>query len=163
MANWFGRYCTHQTPHWDGTGVHVCGVLPTSTICKHKDNPSDIEGGCCASRCPLNSYVHYAGESKDGTPLRVAEEDTLNTTAGDPPPVYPFGHYPPDCTYTTSTNKQVSLNLQVLLDILDSLPKPPTILSMKIDIIRNPTLPENYILLSDSVAKALENALEKGV
>jgi len=64
-------------------------------------------------------------------------------------------------TYTTKTGETTHIDIAALMKVVSEIPKMPKIFTMKIDIRRQPYLPENFILLSDSVADALEEAMRK--
>lgn len=66
-----------------------------------------------------------------------------------------------NCTYTTNGGEKTGVSISALIKLMSELPKIPKLFTMPIEIIRSPHLPENYIILSNSVAEALEQALKQ--
>ena len=66
-----------------------------------------------------------------------------------------------NCAYTTGNDKRVAISVTALLKIINELPEPPKLFTIPIEIVKSPLLPENYIILSSSVAEALEQALKR--
>lgn len=64
-----------------------------------------------------------------------------------------------NCAYTTSNGEKASISISALIKIMSELPKTPKLFTMPIEIIKSSFLPENYIILSNSVAEAVEQAL----
>ena len=65
-----------------------------------------------------------------------------------------------NCTYTASDGKKYGVSISALTKLISETPKTPKLFTMPIEIIKSQYLPENYIVLSNSVAEALEQALE---
>ena len=74
-------------------------------------------------------------------------------------PMPPFD-YNSNCTYTTNGGKQAKLSLNVLLKIMEDIPKTPRILTMPIQMKKLNILPDNTILISNDIAEAIEEALK---
>jgi len=66
----------------------------------------------------------------------------------------------PNCAYTTSSGENVNVSISALLKIITELPKAPKLFSMPIGLFRSSYISENFIILSDSVANALEQAIK---
>jgi hypothetical protein len=65
-----------------------------------------------------------------------------------------------NCSYESNTCDNTRFSLDTLMRVIKELPEMPTILTMPIQVIKNPHLPKNYIILSEDVGKALEQALK---
>ena len=65
-----------------------------------------------------------------------------------------------NCTYTNSDKKQCKVSIEALLKLMDSIPERPKIYTMQIELIRMDLMPENWIILSKSVADALDEAMK---
>ena len=64
-----------------------------------------------------------------------------------------------NCTYSASSGENYRVSVSALIKVLSEIPETPKLFTMPIEIIRSPLLPENYIILSNKVADALEKAL----
>jgi hypothetical protein len=64
-------------------------------------------------------------------------------------------------SYSTTAGDNVKLTLEALLDTIEKLPTIPKIFVMPIDVIRSNMLPDNFMLVSKSVADALEAAFKE--
>ena len=64
-----------------------------------------------------------------------------------------------NCTFTTSGGENVGVSISALMKIITELPEVPKLFSLNIKLFRNSILPENFIILSDTVANALEEAI----
>ena len=66
-----------------------------------------------------------------------------------------------NCTYTSKSAEQSKVSIAALTKIMSEMPEIPKIFTMPIEISRSPLLPKNYIVISNSVADALEQAINE--
>ena len=66
-----------------------------------------------------------------------------------------------NCTYTTSNGANTQVSLDAVMKVAADLPIVPKIMTMDISMMRNSLLPDNWIMLSDTVADALEKAMKE--
>jgi len=66
-----------------------------------------------------------------------------------------------NCAYTTSGGDKAGVSISALIKLMTELPEAPKLFTMPIEIFRHKLLPENYIILSNDVADALEEAMKK--
>ena len=66
-----------------------------------------------------------------------------------------------NCTYTSAGGKTAKFSINTLLELQASLPKPPKIMVMKTNVFQNKMLPDNWIMISPSIAEALEEAMKE--
>lgn len=71
-----------------------------------------------------------------------------------------FSMLPTNCTYSTSSGAQVKIPINALFEFMDNIPKSPRILTMDIQIKEASILPDNTIIISSDIAKAIEEALK---
>ena len=64
-----------------------------------------------------------------------------------------------NCTYTTSSGSDIKTSIPALMELMESIPTPPTIMTMSIEFRKAAMLPPNTILLSSDIADALEEAI----
>ena len=73
----------------------------------------------------------------------------------------PFWDGDCNCTYTTTANTNVKMSTEALMELFEQLPERPKIFMMDIKIMTSDALPENWIMLSKSVAEALEEVMRR--
>jgi len=67
-----------------------------------------------------------------------------------------------NCTYTTSGDKDIKMSIPALLELMNSIPAKPKILTVGIKVKLHTWLPDNTIFISKDIADALEQALKGG-
>ena len=57
MKNWFGKGCEYLSAQWEGDeftdGPDYKEYEPVLVFCNHPGNPSDVEGNCNITDCPM--------------------------------------------------------------------------------------------------------------
>lgn len=66
-----------------------------------------------------------------------------------------------NCTYTMLDGTNINISIAALLNLIKNIPTPPRIYRMDIKLFKSFLLPENSIIMSESVADALIEALKK--
>ena len=57
-------------------------------------------------------------------------------------------------------SEQSKVSISALMNLITEMPETPRLFTMPIEIIKSSVLPENYILVSSSVADALDEAMK---
>ncbi len=67
-----------------------------------------------------------------------------------------------NCTYTfKDTGKQAKISIAALMKVMEKIPDPPQIITMDIELVKSSFLLGNTIILSKSVAEALEEVIKE--
>lgn len=71
-----------------------------------------------------------------------------------------FSMLPTNCTYATSSGIQAKISINALFKIMEDIPKSPRILTMDLQLKEASILPDNTIIISSDIARAIEEALK---